>query len=205
MTEVGFIGDVHGCIDELQEIVAGAAERTSQLVFLGDYVNRGPDSRAVIEYLVNLKASRLRCIFLSGHHDEAFRDAVVGDGLDRFLGMGGATTISSYIEKPYGDIRAQLQSVVPAAHLDFLASLQNVAQSSDYIGAHAEEYIHRELGNQFNDARFRILGHGPQKDALPTVSRNVALIDTGCGTFEGGRLTCLFWPSLTWIQSGVPT
>lgn len=203
MTEVGFIGDIHGCLDELRETVEAATERTPHLVFLGDYVNRGPDSRGVIDYLVTLSASTLRCTFLLGHHDEAFRDAIVADGLDRFLRMGGAATVSAYIDQPYGDVGAQLRSQVPAEHVRFLASLRPVEQTEDYVAAHAAEYIERQLGIEWaSDTRYRILGHAPQTSGVPTVSARTALIDTGCGTYLGSRLTCLFWPSLTWLQSG---
>jgi serine/threonine protein phosphatase 1 len=202
MTEVGFIGDIHGCLDELRELVNAATARVSRLVFLGDYVNRGPNSREVLDYLVKLAESQ-ECTFLLGHHDEAFRDAVLADGLDRFLRMGGAATVSSYVEQPYGDVGAQLRARISPEHVRFLTTLAPLAQTESYVAAHAIDYLERGLDRDgADDDRFRIFGHAPQAAGVPTVTRAGAFIDTGCGTNPGGRLTCLFWPSLTWIQSG---
>ncbi len=91
MNEIGFIGDIHGCIEELDELVTAARSRTSHLVFLGDYVNRGPHSREVIDFLIRLQQTKgiSTSFIMGGNHDQAFLDSLVGDGFDSFLRIGG--------------------------------------------------------------------------------------------------------------------
>jgi serine/threonine protein phosphatase 1 len=94
------VGDVHGCIDELS-LVLDAIEPTSddKVVFLGDYVDRGPNSRGVIDLLIALRNSR-RChtVFLRGNHEDMFLDFLGERGShgDAFLFNGGRATQASY-------------------------------------------------------------------------------------------------------------
>ena len=106
--DIAIVGDIHGGIAELQEIVDLVAGRTRELVFVGDYVNRGRASAEVLEYLVRLRESELKSTFLVGNHDIAFLECLRGDGLDRFLQMGGAATIRSYVDSPETNVKAQL-------------------------------------------------------------------------------------------------
>jgi serine/threonine protein phosphatase 1 len=201
MTETGFIGDVHGCIDELDEIVSLARSRASHLVFLGDYVDRGRFSRQVIEYLTLLQQDEaVPTTFLAGNHDQSFLDALIADGLDRFLRIGGAATIKSYVGPPDADVGGQLRAAVPKSHLAFLKSLRIRYEAEDVFATHAAA-SRANLSVLGREQRFGIFGHYPQKAILPRLERNQAYIDTGCGTLPGGRLTCLFWPSRSWIQS----
>jgi len=201
VNEIGFIGDIHGCIDELDELVAAASPRASHLVFLGDYVNRGPHSREVIDFLIRLQRTReISTSFVMGNHDQAFLDALVGDGFDSFLRIGGAATVVSYVGTPRSDVLSQLRESVPSGHVDFLNSLANRRVLDGVVAEH--ERPAREVNQTDNGAeRFAIYGHSPQRSRRPLIERNQAFIDTGCGTLPNGRLTCLFWPSLTWIQS----
>ncbi len=70
------IGDVHGCLHELQELIEvlerdGFLKKDSRLVFVGDYVDRGPDPAGVVEYCVRL-SEQYECVFLGGNHDVQF-------------------------------------------------------------------------------------------------------------------------------------
>src|SRR6185369_11137148 len=93
------IGDVHGCIDELNVLLdslAPAADDT--IVFLGDYIDRGPTPKGVIDRLLSLRREGTRCIFLKGNHEDMFL-AFLGLGGhygDAFLYNGGAATLRSY-------------------------------------------------------------------------------------------------------------
>ena len=71
------IGDIHGCLDKLQDLVkrcqldADAEKQTAKFVFLGDYIDRGPDSRGVVEFLINLQSQQPdRIVCLAGNHEE---------------------------------------------------------------------------------------------------------------------------------------
>ena len=199
MTEFAFIGDIHGCPEPLDEIVQHAISRTQHLVFLGDYINRGPCSRQVIDYLVHLNSSGdIECTFLRGNHDEAFLNALSAGSMDTLLRMGGATTVASYVPEPAGNILSQLRQAVPDAHVHFLRDLMPYMMTDGVFAAHAPNLAHetdRAAG------RYRVYGHLPQGGGKPTVTSTHAFIDTGCGTTEDGRLTCLFWPELDWFQS----
>jgi serine/threonine protein phosphatase 1 len=199
VTELGFVGDIHGCVEELEEVVEHALSRTRRLVFLGDYVNRGQRSREVIDYLTCLSWSDdVECIFLRGHHDEAFLSALSVGDIDTLIRMGGARTIASYIHEPAGDILLQLRQAVPEAHLEFLRGLLPYVTTARVFAAHAPN-LAQEVGE--SAGKYCIYGHLPQRNGMPTVTATQAFIDTGCGTTEDGRLTCLFWPELDWLQS----
>jgi 3',5'-cyclic AMP phosphodiesterase CpdA len=198
VTEFAFVGDIHGCLAELEEVVEYALSRTRRLVFLGDYVNRGHHSREVIDYLIRLSRSDAECTFLRGNHDEAFLNTLSTGNIDTLLRMGGATTIASYVREPTGDIISQLRQSVPDAHFHFFRDLVPYLAADSVFAAHAPnlaQETEKALG------RYRVYGHLPQRYGRPTITDTQAFIDTGCGTTEDGRLTCLFWPRLDWIQS----
>jgi serine/threonine protein phosphatase 1 len=197
--ELGFVGDIHGCLGELEEVVECALTRTRQLVFLGDYVNRGRHSREVIDYLIRLdKTKGVECTFIRGNHDESLLSALYTGDVDTLLRMGGAATIASYVRKPSGDIPTQLRRSVPDTHVDFLRNLVPHVTVDNVFATHAPSTAATLEGAS---GRYCIYGHVPQPGGVPTITGRQAFIDTGCGTTEGGRLTCLFWPKLDWVQS----
>jgi serine/threonine protein phosphatase 1 len=191
VTETAFIGDIHGCTGALEALLADAHQRTSRFVFLGDYVNRGPDSSGTIERLVRLGEEGAYCTFLAGNHDVAFRRALEGS-FDEFLTVGGAATVRSYIDPPYRDVAEEFADAVPASHRRFLENLATELIIDELHVAHRAPPV--AVGG-----RFVIAGHAPQRRLVPTVTEDAAYIDTGCGTVEGGVLTCFYWPSRIWV------
>jgi serine/threonine protein phosphatase 1 len=191
-----FVGDIHGCVPELRSVIYAAAQHAEHFVFLGDYVDRGPSSRLVIDELLAFRERFPNQVtFLRGNHDAAFLDVLTADdGLDTFLKMGGAKTIRSYIDAPYNDALKRLRQAVPEAHRDFLSSLERSYNASDVVAVHDPD-------DAPADGRFVVAGHKTQSALEPHIGEAAAYIDTGCGTREGGRLTCLLWPSLEWWQS----
>lgn len=188
------IGDIHGYLEPLEEILKLATKRPSMLIFLGDYVNRGPETREVIDLLVTLKANpRIETSFLRGNHDTEFLKVLQGGGVDNLLRMGGARTVRSYVERPYGDVAAQLRDAVPIEHYEFFDTLRPAFK------AEGLEVMHEPPKNE--RSAYVVAAHSPRADLVPDIGASSAFIDTGCGTLEGGRLTCLFWPSLQWVQS----
>jgi serine/threonine protein phosphatase 1 len=197
--EFAFIGDVHGCLAELEEVVEYTLARTRRLIFLGDYVNRGHHSREVVDYLIRLNLSGdAECTFLLGNHDEAFLNALTIGSIDTLLRMGGATTIASYVREPAGDIFSQLRQSVPDAHFHFFRDLAPYMKADGVFAAHAPK---PQQETEHAWGRYQVYGHFPQRNGKPMITNAQAFIDTGCGTTEDGRLTCLFWPKLDWIQS----
>ena len=94
------IGDVHGCLPELASLVESLPlERGDTVVFLGDYIDRGPDSKGVIDYLLELrKRGEQTTVFLRGNHEDMMLSfmALSGHHGDAFLLNGGVATLASY-------------------------------------------------------------------------------------------------------------
>lgn len=192
-----FIGDVHGVLGPVVHAVERAQAVADSIVFLGDYVNRGSQSRQVLDFLIDLKGTLLgRVHFLSGHHDIAFLNAVASDGLDIFLRMGGAATLRSYPRANERGDRLTLQERVPASHIAFLRDLVPSFTAQDLIAMHDQADA-----PPTNAGQFGVFGHRLQVSTEPSVTDAFALIDTGCGTLPDGRLTCFQWPSRRWFQT----
>lgn len=199
MNDICFVGDIHGCIEELEEVVSAATPRAREFVFLGDYINRGKHSKEVIDYLIDFqKNSSLPVTFLAGNHDRIFLQTLIGDALDEFLIIGGASTIISYVGEPLPDVLSQLRIAVPQSHLSFLKNLKSVFTCDDVIASHEPNPDPIESGEPHS---YAVYGHSPVRRAIPRISPSSASIDTGCGTLPGGKLTGFFWPSKEWIQS----
>ena len=147
------VGDIHGRLDLLDDLLSRidrddaqrrAAETT--LVFLGDLVDRGPDSFCVVERLMQLHATRRQTHFLMGNHEEVFLLAASGDvqATRQFVRIGGRETILSYGvgEQAYRD--ADFEELadlfarhVPPEHIAFLSSFENSLEIGDYLFVHA--------------------------------------------------------------------
>jgi serine/threonine protein phosphatase 1 len=213
------VGDIHGRLDLLERLLGqveaddrgrGAAE--TQLIFLGDYVDRGPASCGVIDRLIALRDERPSTRFLIGNHEQLFLKVIDGDesSMRSFLRIGGRETLFSYGIEPVtyrsssrDDLLAMIPEHVPAAHRAFLASLESMIELGDYLFVHAGIKPGRPLHEQttselcwirgeFLDHREsfgRIVVHGHTVMDEPDVRSNRIGIDTGA--FETGRLTAL--------------
>lgn len=189
MNEIGIVGDIHGHPDELVALLTEIDGLVETIVLLGDYVDRGPGSAQVIDVLLEA-AQRIRCVFLEGNHDVAFRAALNGE-FDAFLALGGAATVRSYVTPPYRDVEREFVDAVPSRHIAFLDHLVPRYETSELVVSHV-------LPDVDGTGRFRVGGHAPQRGSVPTIEDDYAYVDTGCGTLEQGTLTCLLWPSRTW-------
>lgn len=124
------IGDIHGCRCALRNLLIQVAPvRRDRIVFLGDYIDRGPDPRGVVETLLTLRRRVPRCIFLMGNHERMLLDVLAGQNLPRYLANGGLATLLAYRDK--GHLR------LPATHWQFFNSLQRFYQTGKYIFVHA--------------------------------------------------------------------
>ena len=132
------VGDLHGCartLGALLELLAPTVD--DHLVFIGDYVDRGPNSREVLDRLVALeKAARAgdgpACTFLRGNHDQMMLDYIDSGGRNLVLWRmnGGLSTIANYVT-PGGDL------AVPEDHLDFLRRTEILFETEDFVFVHA--------------------------------------------------------------------
>ncbi len=147
------VGDIHGRLDLLDAILARIeadhaarppAER--HIIFLGDLVDRGPDSAGVVERIRQLGASDQHVHCLMGNHEEIFLRAIDGDdkALRLFCRIGGRETMLSYgvsgeeYERlDYNEVAERLKAVVPPEHQLFLSDLKEILVLGDYAFVHA--------------------------------------------------------------------
>lgn len=146
------IGDVHGRADLLEQLLAliedddaGRPTAETQLILLGDLVDRGPESRRVLDVVDEL--SRRRSVrVLRGNHDDVFLRAVKGDSrATRHLHkMGGRATLLSYgisehdyDHTEYPELTQRLHDLVPSSHVALLERMENLATVGDYVFVHA--------------------------------------------------------------------
>src|SRR5882724_5134216 len=152
------IGDIHGMLGSLRTLVEAVQnlDTSAQFYFVGDYVNRGPDSKGVIEFLLTLRNAR----FCRGNHDDVFDMVLSGTSYApngnlstplgaflTFMQFGLANTLTSYgadweiLEKverrPSDHELLELLQCVPESHREFIHKLEPVIEDADIFVAHA--------------------------------------------------------------------
>jgi serine/threonine protein phosphatase 1 len=152
MTKERFIaiGDVHGCSAALAALVrAIEPPALDTLVFLGDYIDRGPDSGGVLEQVIALKQ---RCIVvpLLGNHEEMLLAALEGQAELRYwLKFGGTEALASYGYKGGPDLRpADLRALIPTEQLLFIKGCRDYFETVQHIFVHASYEPARPLHEQ---------------------------------------------------------
>ncbi len=141
------VGDIHGRNDMLEELMRRISDDLAgapggQLIFLGDYVDRGGDSRGVIDRLLDLQKTWPDTVFLKGNHEEIMLEFLAEpEDLPHWLDWGGEETLESYGVDPIGGVKADLAqqwfAAAPKSHLNFLKSLKLTHIEGDYLFVHA--------------------------------------------------------------------
>ncbi|MDR1167160.1 MAG: serine/threonine protein phosphatase [Deltaproteobacteria bacterium] len=190
------VGDIHGCrakLDKLLEKIDWRPENQEELVFLGDYIDRGPDSFGVVETVIALKEAYPRVVTtLKGNHEQMFTRFITLQEDLSLRDNGVATTMKSYDEN----------SPFPASHLRFYLNLELYYETEKYIFVHAglrpgiplsrqsEDdclWIRNEfLESDFDFGKTVVFGHTPLRE--PFICAGRAGLDTGA--VFGGPLTC---------------
>ena len=232
-TRLYAVGDIHGRVDLLRElhqlIHADAYERQAPrnvVVYLGDYIDRGDASPAVIDLLLNEALPGFQSIHLKGNHEESLlrflEDIQVGPS---WLLYGGAETLFAYGIRPpratspefeLERAQAELRAKLPDRHRRFMAELRLTHEEGDYLFAHAGVRPGVPLDQQraddllwirdeflLSDAEFgKVIVHGHTISPRPDVQRNRIGIDTGA--FASGTLTALVLEGNDWsfLQTG---
>lgn len=213
------IGDIHGRRDLLDRLLtlideddATRPSAHTQLIFLGDLVDRGEDSRGVVERLMSLAASSPNVRFLKGNHEELL--IRVHDGDSRATGLfhrvGGRETMLSYgmSEAAYdaldlSELAAEIPRYIPAEHLEFLKAFDDWIEAGDYLFVHAGvrpglaledqeasdlRWIRREF-TQHDGPFSHMVVHGHTISETVDAKPNRIGIDTGA--FATGVLTAI--------------
>jgi serine/threonine protein phosphatase 1 len=210
------IGDVHGCVDELRRLLDAAAPAAGDtVVFVGDYLDRGPDVRGVIDLLLEWRArTPARTVFLRGNHEDMALDYLGRDGRwgDAWLRNGGGATLRSYgLDAAASPAKAA--GAIPASHMAFLDELVFTHEQAGHLFVHAgirpgvplaeqdpEDlvWIREEFFDHAHDLGATVVfGHTPHRRVLVDLPYKIG-IDTGC--VYGGALTCLVEPDARVLQ-----
>lgn len=197
------IGDIHGCsraLDLLLDRVQLQAD--DQVVTLGDYVDRGPDSAGVIERLIQLRRD-CRLVPLRGNHEIMMLDARQSDDAVRlalWLQYGGKETLASYAHSTFA---ADQLAQVPEHHWAFLQSCQGWHETETHFFVHANAYPFLPLAEQpdsilywepfldlgpHESGKVMVCGHTAQKSGVPLCRGHAICIDTW--VYGDGWLTC---------------
>lgn len=213
------IGDVHGRLDLLQLLIAKikadrrkSAAARDYLILLGDLIDRGPDSRGVVEFLMNLLPGDMRLVFLVGNHEEMMLRVLGGESevVHQWLTFGGYEFAKSYgvevgklATLPPVDAAAMIREKIPSSHLKFIEEFADSFTFGDYLFVHAGIRPGRKLAKQeTHDLRWIreeftnykrdhgcIVVHGHTISQAPEVLDNRIGLDTGA--YQTGILTAV--------------
>ncbi len=202
------IGGVHGCPAALATLlgaIAPTAEDT--LVTLGDYIDRGPDSRGVLDLLLDLN-QRCRLVPLLGNHEEMLVAAVRSKSDFRFwLSCGGVQMLRSYGSSPTD----HPSDVIPRRHWEFLAGCRNYFETDTHFVVHAGyvpdlplsqqpgevlrwQFVNPQKARPHYSGKVAIVGHTPQNSGEILDLGFLKCIDTAC---EPGK-----WLTALEVQTG---
>ena len=210
MAKTFVIGDIHGCHQALTELWQRISPVTAAdtVVFLGDYIDRGPGSRQVVDEILMIRRDLPRVITLMGNHEQMLIDFLEGKEGAPFLEVGGVETLASY-----GLAAGREEALaLPSSHLNFFRELLPFWQNREAIYVHAGLMPARPLALQpkswlfwAREEFFRsdydfgkpvVYGHTP----FPTPRQEKHRIGIDTGAVYGGHLTCLVLPDLEFIQ-----
>lgn len=204
--KIYIIGDIHGCLEMLERLLDKIDwnPTNDRLIFLGDYIDRGKNSKGVIDLLLEISKSSSLVQFLIGNHENIFLEYLNTGRIMGFILNGGDATLESYrtAESSGGGVD------IPPEHVAFLRSLEHWIELDDYYVVHAgfrpgvdlerqsfEDLIWIRNAFIFSDYDFGkkvIFGHTPF--SKPLLMENKIGLDTGA--VYGNKLTCLELPAL---------
>ena len=154
------IGDLHGHFDQwirlYNKIKANGFTDDDQLVFLGDYIDGGPQTKELLTWLIEYKKAYPQTVCLYGNHEDLMLDALDYDGkiygsYDLWYHQGGKATYESYIPKDsdsYSKAIMQVKDTIPQEHRDWLMALPLYYQTDKYFFVHAGVLPNKSLKEQ---------------------------------------------------------
>ena len=202
--------DIHGMHHKLLDLLQRVPFRADRdtLVFLGDYIDRGPNSKEVVETILALMDSGIRVICLRGNHECMLDDYLAARETLLFLYNGGVATLKSYDQYPLSGG----ETVLPDRHRSFLTHLQPYFEMDEFILVHAglrpgipldqqeEEdlfWIRNEfIFSDYDFGKTVVFGHTPFSQ--PFIRPKRIGIDTGA--VYGNKLTCIRLPDIEFFS-----
>ena len=218
------IGDIHGCLKQLVDLqdkifnYPRYKKESDLIIYLGDYIDRGPNVKDVINHMLKLQKEKVNSIFLMGNHEQIMIDFAFNkiNNLSYWLNLGADQTFKSYnievaefIKDGFGDdkidrLRSVLLSELPDEHIHFLKNLRLSYSVGNYLFVHAGINPEKTLKNQdkkdllwtrseqFFDKNFKfekIIVHGHTPEEKVVNFPYRINVDIGC--FFSGKLSCV--------------
>ena len=218
------IGDIHGCLNQLISIhnkifnYANYKKEEDLLVYLGDYIDRGPKSKQVVDQILNLKNEGIKTTFLMGNHEEFMWDFLFNEinNLKNWLNFGADKTFKSYgievvefVKESFEDhniekLRKILIEKLGHSHLNFFSNLKLTFSVAQYLFVHAgidpkknlsdqskKDYLWSRSNNFFHKdfKAEKIIVHGHTPEKNVINFPYRINIDTGC--YFSGKLSCV--------------
>lgn len=218
------IGDIHGRLDLLQEVHAKINAHkvgysgTCCVVYLGDYIDRGPHSKQVVDYLIDSPLSESQSVFLLGNHEQSILQFMYGSDLGfahEWFRFGGIATLQSYevgikgipTNKDIDAIRNELNAKCPLRHKQFFHTLELSFEIGPYYFVHAGVKPKVTLNKQSSEDLLwireefldstrnhgKIIVHGHTVTEKPEILANRIGLDTGA--YASNNLTCAVFES----------
>jgi serine/threonine protein phosphatase 1 len=219
------IGDIHGRVDLLQQIHnkiqqdAANYPGSKQLIYLGDYIDRGDHSKEVIDLLLEHPLPEFEATYLRGNHEQSMLDFLQAAEVGRsWFNYGGLATLVSYNvkynklptrKKDFEEIQNSLKERVPHIHINFLEKTEFSHTAGNYYCVHAgirpkvalryqlpeDQLWIREDFVSYNKPHEKIIVHGHTLIDEPDLQTNRIGLDTGA--YISGKLTCLVLENTT--------
>lgn len=167
------IGDIHGNLAKLKKLIERVhLKPDDKLVLLGDYIDRGPDSKGVVDYLIRLKNLYPQTVFLRGNHEQMLLDALseigiisnwkplrnylrpdisVASDVDLFEVNGGTVTLESYLSDPNEEVEERFAAylAIPDTHIAFFKETVLYYQWGTFLFVHASVNEQDPLGEKY--------------------------------------------------------
>ena len=218
------IGDIHGCLSELtllhKKILAHEKfdVKNDLLIYLGDYIDRGLQSKQVIDQIIKLRNNKIKIINLMGNHEDIMIDFLFNkkNNIENWLDFGADQTFKSYnieivdfIKDGFEDhiidrLRNRLLEQMNKNHIDFFNNLELTYSTEKYLFVHAgidpkknlQEQVKKDYLWSRSDAFFdkdfkseKTIVHGHTPEPNIIDNSNRINIDTGC--YFSGKLSCV--------------
>jgi serine/threonine protein phosphatase 1 len=215
MERIFAVGDIHGCLDKLMALMDKVQidPERDLLLFIGDYIDRGEQSKQVVDYLVDLKKRVKSTVFLLGNHEHMFMDYYNGGSIQPFLYNGGQKTLDSYFGANQLKSHKDPKIHFPQDHIEFFNALLPYYVTEEHIFVHAglrsgiplekqdlfdliwirEEFFY----SKFDFGKTVVFGHTPFPQ--PFILNQKIGIDTGA--VYGNKLTCLELPEMRFFSA----
>lgn len=218
MSNTFVIGDIHGCADALKALLIQInAKKEDKFIFLGDYIDRGFQSKEVLDILMQLQKDH-DSIFCKGNHEDLMLKSLEGDldAQDCWCSNGGMNTLNSFSgDEFYRNAEKKLLGI-PEKYINFIKNTVLFYETDTHFFVHAGVNPHKGIAtrnpehllwirdffrkSQRDYGKIVVHGHTPTND--PDIQKNRIGIDTGC--VFGRKLTCLILPGNGFVFSQGP-